>query len=109
MFGLFFSFLLILLSILNSPKPINAETAMDFYMSDFYSKTNEASEILKKIESDLKKGSRVKVCARQREAARLGLLANKSLIKAFELEGAQVPIDAISANQKRWNSILSEC
>ena len=43
-----------------------------------------------------------KVCSRQKEAARLGLLANKSLIKAFEIEGANQPMQAIKANQQRF-------
>ena len=52
---------------------------------------------------------RKKVCSKQREAARLGLLANKSLIKAFEVEGANPPMQAIKASQQRWESILNEC
>ena len=78
-------------------------------MNDFYSKTNEASEILKNIEGDLKNGSRQKVCARQKEAARLGLMANQSLIKAFEINGNKPPLEVIKANQKRWESILNDC
>ena len=78
-------------------------------LNDFYSKSNEASQILKEIENSLKEGSRKKVCSRQREAARLGLLANKSLIKAFEIEGANPPMQAIKSSQKRWESILNEC
>ena len=92
-----------------SPAQIFAETALDVYMNDFYSKSNEASKILKEIENNLKEGSRKKVCSRQREAARLALLANKSLIKAFEIEGAPPPMNAIKASQKRWESILDEC
>ena len=84
-------------------------TALDVYMNDFYSKSNEASQILKEIEYSLKEGSRKKVCSRQREAARLGLLANKSLIKAFQIEGADPPMQAINASQRRWESILNEC
>ena len=91
------------------PTQIFAETALDVYMNDFYSKSNEASRILKEIENNLKDGSRKKVCSRQREAARLGLLANKSLIKAFEIEGTEPPIIAIKSSQKRWESILNEC
>ena len=91
------------------PIEILADTALDFYMNDFYSKSNKASQILKEIENNLKEGSREKVCARQKEAARLGLLANKSLIKAFELEGTQPPMKAIKASQQRWESILNEC
>ena len=92
-----------------SPVEIFADTALDVYMNDFYSKSNQASQILKEIENSLKDGSRKKVCNRQRKAAKLGLLANKSLIKAFEIEGANPPMKAIKATQKRWESILNEC
>ena len=88
---------------------IFAETALDVYMNDFYSKSNEASKILKEIETNLKEGSRKNVCSRQREAARLGLLANKSLIKAFEVGGTEPPMEAIKFSQKRWESIFNEC
>ena len=104
----FTSFIICLVTII-SPVEIFAETALDVYMNDFYLKSNEASEILKEIENDLKGGSRKKVCSRQREAARLGLLANKSLIKAFEIEGANPPMEAIKASEQRWESILNEC
>jgi len=104
----FASFIVCLVTII-SPVEILADTALDVYMNDFYSKSNEASQILKEIEISLKDGSRKKVCSRQREAARLGLLANKSLIKAFEIVGANPPMQAIKANQRRWDSILNEC
>ena len=92
-----------------SPIIIFAESSFDFYMNDFYSKSNEASQILQEIENNLKEGSREKVCSRQKEAARLGLLANKSLIKAFEIEGAKPPERAIKATQQKWESILNSC
>ena len=102
-------FLLILLTLSISPNQIFAETALDVYIDDFYSKSNEARKILKEIEANLKEGSRKKICSRQREAARLGLLANKSLIKAFEIGGTEPPIEAIKSSQKRWESILNNC
>ena len=104
-----FTIFIVCLVTIISPVEIFAETALDVYMNDFYSKSNEASQILKEIEKSLKEGSRKKVCSRQREAARLGLLANKSLIKAFEIEGANPPMQAIKASQQRWESILNEC
>ena len=104
----FTSFIVCLVTII-SPVRILADTALDVYMNDFYSKSNEASQILKEIENSLKDGSRKKVCSRQREAARLGLLANKSLIKAFEIEGTNPPMQAIKASQQRWKSIRNEC
>ena len=66
---------LILLTFIVSPNKTLAETPLDVYMNDFYSKSNEARKILKEIETNLKEGSRKNVCSRQREAARLGLLA----------------------------------
>ena len=104
-----FTFFLILLSFIISANQTLAETSLDFYMNDFYSKSNEAVKILKDIETDLKKGSRKNVCSSQRKAARLGLLANKSLIKAFELEGNEPPMKALKASKERWESILNEC
>ncbi len=105
---IFTSFIVCLVTII-SPHQILADTALDVYMNDFYSKSNQASQILKEIENSLKDGSRKKVCSRQREAARLGLLANKSLIKAFEIEGVNPPMQTIKASQQRWESILNEC
>ena len=105
---IFISFIFCLIST-TSPVQILADTALDVYMNDFYSKSKEASQILKEIENSLRDGSRKKVCSRQREAARLGLLANKSLIKAFEIQGANPPIQAIKASQQRWESIMNEC
>ena len=104
-----FAIIVMCLITIISPIQIFADTALDVYMNDFYSKSNEASQILKEIENSLKEGSRKKVCSRQREAARLGLLANKSLIKAYEIQGGQPPLEAIKATQKRWESILNEC
>ena len=101
-------FILFSVNIFSSVR-IFADTALDFYMNDFYSKSNEASQILREIENSLKEGSRKNVCSRQREAARLGLLANKSLIKAFEIQGANPPMQALKSSQKRWESILNEC
>ena len=92
-----------------SPIQIFADTELNYYINDFYSKSNKASQILKEIENSLKDGSRKKVCSRQREAARLGLLANESLIKAFEVEGSNPPMQSIKASQQRWESILNEC
>ena len=100
-------FILLILSIL--PNQTLSETPLDVYMNDFYSKSNQASKILKEIETNLKEGSRKNVCSRQREAARLGLLANKSLIKAFEIGGTEPPMEAINSSQKRWESILNDC
>ena len=109
MIKVIFASLLIVLTLSISPYQILAKSPIDVYIDDFYSKSNEARKILKEIETNLKEGSRKNVCSRQREAARLGLLANKSLIKAFEIGGTELPIEAIKSSQKRWESILNDC
>ena len=100
---------LLLLFLIIPPEQILAETEFDMYINDFYSKTNKATQILKELETNLREGSRNKLCSRQAEAARLGILANKSLIKAFEIEGNKPPMEQINASQKRWESILRKC
>ena len=104
-----FILLIIFLTNLSLPTKIRAETPFDIYMNDFYSKSNEARNILREIEITLKEGSRSQACSRQRKAAKLGLLANNSLIKAFKISGSEVPTEAIKASKKRWKSILNEC
>ena len=106
---LIFVSLVILLTLSISPNQTLAETPLDVYINDFYSKSSQARKILKEIETNLKEGSRKNVCSRQREAARLGLLANKSLVKAFEIGGVKPPMEVIKSSQKRWESILNEC
>jgi len=91
------------------PNQVNAENKLDFYMNDFYNKSNEASLILREIESDIKIGIKKKICSRQIKAAKLGILANESLIKAFEIAGTEPPNSSINASQKRWESLLNDC
>ena len=100
---------LILLFNLHFPNQVNAEKNLDFYMNDFYTKSNEASQILKVIEGEMKSGRRIKVCPRQIKAAKLGILANESLIKAFQIAGTDPPNSAINASKERWESLLNNC
>jgi len=78
-------------------------------MNDFYTKSNEASQILKEIEVEMKAGIRIKVCPRQIKAAKLGIMANESLIKAFQITGNEPPISAINSSKERWKSLLNDC
>ena len=101
--------LLISLSFFSFPNLSQAEKSLDFYMNDFYTKSNAASKILKEIETQIKEGSREKVCSRQRKAANLGILANKSLMKAFEEVGTEPPKEALKKSNDRWESLLKNC
>ena len=95
--------------ILFYPKQVNAENDLNFYMDDFYKKSSEARLLIKEIESEMKLGIRNRVCPRQIKAAKLGILANESLIKAFKIAGIKPPISSINASQKRWKSLLNDC
>ena len=103
------NFLVILTINMHMPNQVNADNKLDLYMNDFYTKSNEASLILKEIESDMKLGIKKKICSRQIKAAKLGILANESLIKAFQIAGTEPPNSSINASQKRWESLLNDC
>ena len=102
-------FLVIYTIIIHIPTQVNAENKLDLYMNDFYIKSNEASLILKEIETDMKLGIKKNFCSRQIKAAELGILANEALIKAFQVAGTEPPNSSINASQKRWESLLNDC
>ncbi len=89
--------------------PVKAETKFETYLSDFYQKQERASEILKEIETDLKDGSRDKVCSRQREAAKYGIEATESLIKAFKNNGSNTQIENLQAGLDKWRELRDYC
>ena len=90
-------------------QPVNAENEYEMYLNDFYQKQDKASEILKGIEIDLKNGSRERVCTRQREAARYGIEATESLIRAFKLNGSKTEIENLQAGLNKWKELKDYC
>ena len=99
------SFFLLLYSVIS----VNAESEFEMYLSDFYQKQEKASKILKEIETDLKDGSRDRVCARQREAASYGIEATESLIKAFKTNGSKTEIENLQAGLDKWRELRDYC
>ena len=102
--SIIFSFFLFLLIV-----PVNAETEFEIYLNDFYQKQEQASKILKEIETDLKDGSRETVCARQREAASYGIKATESLIKAFKVSGSKTQTKNLEAGLNKWKELRDYC
>ena len=88
---------------------VNAESEFEIYLSDFYQKQEKASKILKEIETDLKDGSRDRVCARQREAASYGIEATESLIKAFKTNGSKTEMENLEAGLDKWRELRDYC
>ncbi len=103
------NFLVIFTINLYTPNQVKAENQLDFYMNDFYTNSNAASLILKEIENDMKLGIKKNICSRQIKAAKLGINANESLIKAFQIAGTEPPESSINASQKKWESLLNDC
>jgi len=87
----------------------NAESEFEIYLSDFYQKQEKASKILKEIETDLKDGSRDRVCERQREAASYGIEATESLIKAFKTNGSESQMENLQAGLDKWRELRDYC
>ena len=104
----FLSFIFVAL-FLFSLTPVSAESEFDMYLSDFYQKQEKASKILKEIETDLKDGSRDRVCARQREAANYGIKATESLIKAFKTNGSASQLENLQAGLDKWRELRDYC
>ena len=105
-----FTLLLISLVLLfSSVISVNAESEYEMYLSDFYQKQEKASKILKEIETDLKDGSRDRVCARQKEAANYGIEATESLIKAFKTNGSKTEMKNLQAGLDKWRELRDYC
>ena len=105
-----FALLLICIGFLfSSAISVNAESKFEMYIRDFYQKQEEASKILKEIETDLKDGSRDKACARQKEAARYGIEATESLIKALKTNGSKTEMENLQAGLDKWRELRDYC
>ncbi len=88
---------------------VYAESEFEMYLSDFYLNQEKASKILKEIETDLKDGSREKVCARQRQAAKYGIEATESLIKAFKTNGSKIELENLQTGIDKWRELRDYC
>ena len=88
---------------------VNAESEFEMYLNDFYQKQEKASRILKEIETDLKDGSRDRICSRQREAASYGIEAMESLIKALKTNGSKTEMENLQAGLDKWRELRDYC
>ena len=105
-----FPLLLISLFLLfSSVISVKAESEFEMYLIDFYQKQEKASKLLKEIETDLKDGSRDRVCSRQREAASYGIEATESLIKAFKTNGSKTEMENLQAGLDKWRELRDYC
>ena len=88
---------------------VRAESNFDINMKDFYQKQEKAIKLLRDIETDLKNGSREKVCSRQREAANYGIEATESLMKAFKTNDSITEIKNLQKELDKWHELRDYC
>ena len=88
---------------------VDAESEFEMNLNNFYQKQERASKILKEIETDLKDGSRDRACARQKEAAKYGIEATESLIKAIRIDGSKTEIENVQAALEKWRALNDSC
>ena len=105
----FFSFFIVLYCFLFSAISVNAESDFEMNLSVFYQQQQKATKILKEIETELKDGSRNRVCIRQREAASYGIEATESLIKALKNNGSKNEIENLQSGLDKWRELRDNC
>ena len=91
--------------------PVFAGIEIDFndYMQIWNEKIELASQYLKDAESSFKNGDELQGCVKQREAAKYGVEATESLIKAFEISGSTSDMSNIESGLDKWKELRDFC
>tara|TARA_Y100001968_G_C19064936_1_gene575543 strand:- start:8 stop:337 length:330 start_codon:yes stop_codon:yes gene_type:complete len=105
----FFSIFLLLFLLLLSHLSVNAESDLEVNLNIFHQQQQKARKILSEIETELKNGSRDRVCTRQREAAIYGIEATESLIKALKNNGSKTQIESMQSGLDKWKELRDNC
>tara|TARA_Y100001968_G_scaffold282354_1_gene280176 strand:- start:239 stop:568 length:330 start_codon:yes stop_codon:yes gene_type:complete len=105
----FFSIFIVVFLSFISAVSVNAESDFEMNLNIFYQQQQKASKILKEIETELKNGSRDRVCKRQREAASYGIEATESLIKILKSNGSKIEIDKLQSGLDKWRELRDNC
>ena len=105
----FFSIFILVYFFLFSAISVSAESEFEMNLSVFYQQQQKAIKILREIETELKNGSRHRVCIRQREAASYGIEATESLIKALKNNGSKNEIDNLQSGLDKWRELRDNC
>ena len=106
---LFLIFLIPVFILFFSATSLKAESEFEMNLNNFYQQQEKASKILREIETELKDGSRNRVCTMQREAASYGIEATESLIKALKNNGSKTEIDNLKAGLNKWRELRDYC
>ena len=91
------------------PDFAHAAESFTYYMDDWNINIELASDTLKEAEEAFKEGDELQGRFNQRKAAEYGIVATKSLIKAFEVQGTQEDLSDIEAGLNKWKELLEFC
>ena len=105
----FFSIFLSVFLLFFFATSVNAESDFEMNLNIFYEQQQKASKILRELETELKNGSRDRVCTRQREAAGYGIEATESLIKALKNNGSKTEIENLQSALDKWRELRENC
>ncbi len=86
--------------------PINQ---FDYYYKNWNEKIKLASQFLDEAEKELKSGNEAQACIKQRKAAKYGIEATQSLIKAFEESKSTNDLSDIQSGLKKWEELRDFC
>ncbi len=91
--------------------PVNADTMTDFdnYMNIWDEYIELASQYLKDAEFEFKNGEELQGCVKQRQAAKYGIKATESLIKAFEINGSTEDMSSLDSGLAKWRELSDFC
>ena len=79
------------------------------YLQVWDQKIKLASEYLKDAEEELKNGNEAIACKKQREAAKYGIEATESLIKAFKISGSTNDLSDLRVGINKWEELRDFC
>ena len=92
-------------------QPVLSDPAsnLDSYMNTWTEKIGLASQYLKDAESEFKNGDELQGCVKQKKAAKYGIEATQSLIKAFEISGSTDDMSNITSGLDKWRELRDFC
>ena len=101
--------LTLLLFIIGKPSLSEELSNFDYHLENWNKNIELASQYLKDAEKELKNGDELQGCINQRKAAKYGIEATESLIKAFEVNGSTEDITNIKAGLNKWKELRDFC
>ena len=105
----FFSIFITVYLLFFSAISVSAESDFEINLSIFFEQQQKATKILREIETELKNGSRDRVCTRQREAASYGIEATESLIRALKNNVSMIEIENLQSGLDKWRELRDNC